>query len=273
MTIITRTQWLMIAVVFVVLAMPLVEGLGSASLIDRKHRHARTHKRSGAGGTAEGPLLDAVADAGKRGVEVVAHALGFKGYQFGDLTKKFAKWGSEFAAYLKKMDRKRKMREYWSFLGKPHSAGIYTFAMPDFLKDYSLDEWAAIANGAMGTKRSPIGSQNGTDAPATKPGSPPRSLIEADAVVGDPEPVLAPVTAANGTPIAAAAVPPAPAPAATPLPEEYNFFTAYPACVRDGLDQSRCGSCWAFAVNAQLNCSLDCMCLFARTAAYRLPRC
>ena len=38
----------------------------------------------------------------------------------------------------------------------------------------------------------------------------------------------------------------------TPIPEEYNFFDAYPACSRSGRDQSRCGSCWAFAVTTSL---------------------
>ncbi len=31
------------------------------------------------------------------------------------------------------------------------------------------------------------------------------------------------------------------------LPAEYNFFEKYPTCLKDATDQSKCGSCWAFA--------------------------
>jgi len=203
-----------------------VEGIGSGDLLQRKHHRVqriKAHKRV----DAEGPFMDMVG----RGVERVAHAVGLKDYKFGDLTKKFKEFASSATAYFKGLDRRKKLSSYWDFLGKEHDAGTYKFRLPDFYKNISIEDFAKIANGAIKSKpprsaarpRFAVQPANGSSELSTS--------VSASTTSGSDQAVV--ITATD----------------VTPLPDEYDFFRDYPACVREGLDQGRCGSCWAFSVS------------------------
>ena len=188
------------------------------------------------------------------------------------VAKLYKDFTSTFKAAMKTMDRDVKLSKYWSFLGQAHNAGTYTFKVPEFFQKFSLNEWGKIANGVIMTTRergkkaslvsamSKMSNSGSGPRPAVKPSaavsisSQPRrsstsSLLESLSSLSlsssDQNRLnirVKDLSQAMTSEYLAARE------SVDPLPAEYDFFKAYPSCVRPPQDQSRCASCWAFAV-------------------------